>query len=69
MGGRRGTHRVSARRPDGKRPLGRSRRGWEDNIKVYFEEVVLEGMDCIALTQDRDMWRGLVKMVMKFRVR
>jgi hypothetical protein len=50
MGRRRGAHRVSARRHEGKRPLGRSRRRWEDNIKVYFEDVGWESMDWIALT-------------------
>jgi hypothetical protein len=59
---------CSARRRDGKRPLGISRRGWEDKIKVYFEEVGWGGMDWISLDQDRYRWRGLVKVVMKFRV-
>jgi len=68
MGGRRGAHRVSARRPDGKRPLEISRRRWEDNIKVYLEEVGWKVMDWITLNQDRDRWRGLVIVVMKFRV-
>jgi hypothetical protein len=68
MGGRRGAQRVSARRPDGKRPLEISRSRWEDNIKVYLEEVGWKGMDWITLNQDRDRWRGLVNVVMKFRV-
>jgi hypothetical protein len=45
MGGSRGTHGVSAMRPEGKRQHGRSRRRWEDSIKVYFEEEGWEGMD------------------------
>ena len=69
MVGRRGAHRVSTRRRDGKRQLGRSRSRWEDNSKVYFEEVGWEGIDWIALTQDRGSWRGLVNVVMKLRVR
>ena len=52
-------------KPEGKRPLGRSRRGWEDNIKMDLEEVGCGGMDWIELAQDRDSWRALVNVVMK----
>jgi len=49
-------------------PLGRPRRGWEDNIKVEFEEVGCGGLDWIDLAQDRDTWRVLVNAVMNLRV-
>jgi hypothetical protein len=68
MGGSSGAHRVSARRPDRKRLVGISRRRLEHNIKMYFEEVRWEVMDWIALTQDRNGWRSLVSVVIKFRV-
>jgi hypothetical protein len=49
-------------------PLGRPRRRWEDNIKIYFTETGWRGMDWIDLAQDRDQWRALAKTVMKLRV-
>jgi hypothetical protein len=55
-------------RPEGKRPLGRPRRRWEDNIKTYLQEVEWEGMDWIALAQDRDRWRAVEYAVMNLRV-
>jgi hypothetical protein len=54
--------------PERKRPLGRSWRIWEDNIKMNLQEVGCGGMDCIELAQDRDRWWTLVKAVMNFRV-
>ena len=57
-----------ARKPEGKRPLGRTRRRWEDNIKMDLQEVGCGGMDWIELAQDRDRWRALVITVMKFPV-
>jgi hypothetical protein len=54
---------ISAGKPEGKRPLGRSRRRWKNNIKMDHREIGLGGMDCIDLTQDRDQWRALVKTV------
>ena len=51
-----------------KRPLGRSRRRWEDNIKIDVQEVGCGGMDWIGLVQDRDRWRALVNAVMNLRV-
>jgi hypothetical protein len=55
-------------KPEGKRPLGRPRRRWEDNIKMDLQEVGCEGMDWIDLAQDRDRWRALVNVVIKLRV-
>jgi hypothetical protein len=54
--------------PEGKRPLVRPRRRWEDNIKMDVQEVGCEGMDWIELAQDRDRWRALVNAVMNLRV-
>jgi hypothetical protein len=55
-------------KPDGKRPLARSRRGWEDNIKMNLQDVGFVGMDWINLAQDRDIWRPLTDAVMYLRV-
>ena len=52
----------------GKRPLGRTRHSWEDNIKIYLQEVGCGGMDWIELAQDRDRWRVLVYAIMNLRV-
>jgi hypothetical protein len=67
MGEGRGVHRVLVGKPEGKWPLGRSRRKWEDNIKMDLQEVG-EGGDWMQLAQDRDRWRALVNTVMNFRV-
>jgi len=67
MGVGRGVHRVLVGKPEGKRPLGKPRRGWEENIKKDLREVG-EGGDGMELTQDRDRWRALVNTVMNFRV-
>ena len=64
MGEDRGVHRVLV----GKRPLGRPRRRWEDNIKMGLQEVVGGRGDWMELPQDRDMWRVLVGTVRDFRV-
>jgi hypothetical protein len=53
---------------EGKRPLGRPRRRWEDNIKMNLQDVGCVGMDWIDLTQDRDKWRARVNAVMNLRV-
>jgi hypothetical protein len=55
-------------KPEGKRPLGRPTRRWEDNIKIDFREIEWGGMDWIYLAQDRDQWRVLVNTVMNLRV-
>ena len=54
-------------RHDGRRSLGRPRRRWEDNIKVYFHEVRWVGMDWIDLAEDKDIWRALVNAVLNLR--
>jgi len=51
-----------------KRPLGRPRRRWEDNTKIYLQEVGCEDMDLIELSQDMDRWRAFVNAVMNLRV-
>ena len=68
MGEGRGVYRVLVGKPEGKRPLGRPRRRWEDNIKMDVQEVGCGGMDWIELAQDRDRWRALVNSVMNLRV-
>ena len=68
MGERRGVYRVLVGRPEGKRPLGRSRRRWENNIKMDLEEVGRGRGDWMELAQDRDRWRALVGTVRNFRV-
>ena len=68
IGGRRGLYRVLAKQPEGKRPLGRPRRRWEDNIKMDLQEVGFGDVDWIELAQDRDRWRELMNAVMNFRV-
>ena len=55
-------------KPEGRRPLGRPRRRWEDNIKRDLQEVGRGGMDWIELAQDRDTWRALVNAVMNILV-
>ena len=64
----RGVHKVLVGKPEGKRPLGRPRRRWVDNIKMDFEEVGRGCGDWMELAQDRDRWRALVSTVMNFRV-
>jgi len=61
-------YRVLVGKREGKRPLGRSWRRWEDNIKMDFQEVGCGGMDWIELAQGRDRWRALVNAVMNLRV-
>jgi len=56
------------RTPEGKRPLGRPRQRWVDNIKMDFMEVGCGGMDWIELAQDRERWRAIVNVVMNIRV-
>jgi len=68
MGERRGVYRVLVGKPERKRPLGRPRRKWEDNIKMDLQEVRCGGIDWIEMAEDRDWWRALVNAVMNLRV-
>jgi hypothetical protein len=63
----RGVYRVLVGKPEGKRPLGRPRCRWKDNVKINLQEVRCGGMDWIGLAQDRDRWRELVNAVMSLR--
>jgi hypothetical protein len=64
--GRRGMHLVG--KAEGKRPLGRPRHRWDDNVRMDLREIGWGGMDWIDLAQDRDQWRALVNTVMNLRV-
>jgi hypothetical protein len=68
MGEERGVHRVLVGKPKGKRPVGRPRRRWEDNIKMDLQEVGGGRRDWMELAQNRDGWRALVSMVKNLRV-
>jgi hypothetical protein len=60
--------RNLAGKPEKKRPFGRRRHSWEDNIKMNLEEIGWEGVDWIRMVQDRDQWRTVVNTVMNLRV-
>ena len=64
----RGVHRVLVGKPKGKRPLGRPRLRWEDNIKMDLQEAGWGCGDWVEFAQDRDRWRELVNTVMNLRV-
>jgi hypothetical protein len=68
MGEGRGVYRVLFGRPEGKRPLGRPRRRWEDTIKMDLREIGIDGANWIRLAQDRVQWRAFVNTVMNLRV-
>jgi hypothetical protein len=68
IGETRNASRILVGKPEGKRPLGRTRRRWLDNIKIDLREIGWDGVDWIDLAQDRDQWRALVNMVMNLRV-
>jgi hypothetical protein len=63
-----GAYNILVGRPEGRRPLGRPRRRWEDNIKMDLWEIGFEDVDWVHLAQDRDTWRTLVNTVMNLRV-
>jgi len=64
----RGVYRVLVGKPEEKRPLGRPRRRWEDNIKMDLKNVGFGGVDWIGLAQDRDRWQAVVTSVMNLPV-
>ena len=68
MEDRRDVYKVFVGNPEGRRPLGRTRLRWGDNIKMDLQEVGCGGMDWIYLAQDRDRWRELVNWVLNLRV-
>ena len=68
MGEERGVYMVLVGKPEGRRPLGRPRRRWAENIRMDLQEVGCVCMDWIGLAQDRDRWRTLVSAVMNLRV-
>jgi hypothetical protein len=67
MGEGRGVYSVLVGKSEGKRPLGRPRRRWEDNIKMVLQKVGFGGMDRIEMAQDKGRWRALVNVVMNLR--
>jgi hypothetical protein len=68
MGKKRNVYSLLVGKPEGKRPLGRPRRRWIDNIKMDLLEKRLSAVDCVGLAQDRYSWRALVNSVMNLRV-
>jgi hypothetical protein len=68
MGEKRNAYRLLVGKPEGKRPLGRPRRRWVDNIRMDLGEVGWGGVDWIGLTTDRNRWRALVNSVLNLRV-
>jgi hypothetical protein len=68
MGEKRNVYRLLVGKPERKRPLGRRRRRWLDNIKMDLAEIIWCGVDWIGLDQDRDRWRALVNAVLNPRV-
>jgi hypothetical protein len=69
MGETRNAYRILVGKPEGKRPLGRPRRRWVDNIKINLREIEWDGMGWIDLAQVRNQWRALVNVVMNFGFR
>jgi hypothetical protein len=68
MGEKRNAYRIWVGKPEGRRPLGRPRRRWVDNIKKDLREIGWNGVNWVDLAQDRDQWRALVNTVMNLRV-
>jgi hypothetical protein len=68
MGEVRGAYNIMVGRPEGRRPLGRPRRRWDDKIKIDLREIGFGDVNCIHRAQDRDRWRALVNTVMNLRI-
>jgi hypothetical protein len=68
MGEKRNAYRILVGKPEGRRPLGRPRPRWVDNIRMNLREMGWDGTDWIDLAQDRDQWRALLNMVMYLRI-
>jgi hypothetical protein len=68
MGKKRNSYRILMGKPEGKRPMGRQRRRWVDNIKIDLTETGRDGMDWMDLVQDSDYWRALVNKIMNFLI-
>jgi hypothetical protein len=68
MGKVRGAYNILVGKPEGRRPLGRPRRRWEDNIKLDLGEIGFGDVNWIRLAQDRDRWRALVNTMMNLQV-
>jgi hypothetical protein len=68
MGEERKVYKVLNGKPEGKRPLGKPRRRWEDGIRMDVREIVWGSVDWIQMAQDRDRWRALVNTMMNLRV-
>jgi hypothetical protein len=66
--GKKSAYRILVGNPEGKRPLGRPRRRWEDNIRMNLREIEWGGVDWIEMAQDTDQWNALVNKVMNLRV-
>jgi hypothetical protein len=68
VGDERKVYKVLVGKPEGKRPLGRPRRRWEDGIRIDLRDIGLGDVDWIRLDQDRERWRAVVSAVMNLRV-
>jgi hypothetical protein len=69
IGNKRNAYRILVGKPEGKRPLGRPRRRWVDNIKMDLREIGWDGVDWIDMSQDMDQWRALVNTVLNLRIK